>query len=171
MMVQKNEFLITLEKRFSCRNFKDDQISKEDLIQILEAGRLAPTAVNYQPQKIYVVESQEGLESLSKASRFTFNAKTILLVCHDSTISWHRRRDNKDHGIIDSSIVATHMMLMATSLGLGTTYVCSFDDYMIHELLGIPKHYEINCLLPIGYPVEIGPRNSRKSLEQIVEYI
>ncbi len=159
-----------IQERFSCRSFTADKVETEKIQAILEAARLAPTAVNYQPQRIYVVENPKLLESLNSASRFIFAAKTVFVVCYDTTKSWHRRSDGKDHGDIDATIVATHMMLAATALGLGSCYVCSFDKDKLKEILDIPQEYEISCILPIGYPKDVLPHNVRNEIEDFVIY-
>lgn len=172
MDLRKNNkgFFEVIEERFSCRSFTAEKITTEEINALLEAARLAPTAVNFQPQKIYVVENQNLLAKLNEATRFLFNAKTCFVVCYDTTESWHRKNDGKDHGDIDATIVATHMMLAATAIGLGSCYVCSFKKDMVREILGIPEEYEINCLLPVGYPKEVVPHNERKDIEDIVIY-
>lgn len=159
-----------IQERFSCRSFTAEKVETEKLQAILEAARLAPTAVNYQPQRIYVVENAKLLESLKEASRFIFDAKTVFVVCYDTTKSWHRRSDGKDHGDIDAAITATQMMLAATALGLGSCYVCSFNKDKLREILNIPTEYEINCILPVGYPKDILPHNVRNEIEDFVIY-
>ena len=74
------------------------------------------------------------------------------------------------YGEIDATIAATHLMLAATAIGLGSCYVCSFKEAMVREILDIPSEYEISCLLPVGYPKEIVPHNSRKDIEELVIY-
>ena len=74
------EFEKVIKERFSVRKFKDDKVSEELIQKILEAGNLAPTAKNYQPQKIYVVMSKEGLEKIDKASPCRYNAPVCLIV-------------------------------------------------------------------------------------------
>lgn len=165
------EFFEVLQQRFSCRSFQEKAIREEELLQILNAGRSAPTAVNRQPQRIFVVENVSCLEQLKEATRFTFDAKTILVVCHDPSASWHRKNDQKDHGMIDSSIVASFMMLAATALGIGSTYVCAFDEEKVKAILQIPGEYRINCLLPLGYPNESMKERNRKPLEETVQQI
>lgn len=59
--------------------FKNIQISKEDLNRILDAGMMSPTAKSLQPQKIYVVESQNGLKKLKDLTNYY--APTALIVC------------------------------------------------------------------------------------------
>ena len=61
-----------IKERFSTRMFKTKTLEKEKIEKILEAGRLAPTAKNNQPQKIYVVESIEGLEKIDKMLQFVY---------------------------------------------------------------------------------------------------
>ena len=63
---------------------------KEELDKILEAGRLAPTAKNNQPIKIYVVESAEGLNKIDKASRCRYAAPTVLLICGNKDEAYHK---------------------------------------------------------------------------------
>lgn len=159
-----------IEERFSCRSFTADKITTEEVQAILTAANLAPTAINLQPQVIYVVENPTLLEKLNEATRFVFDAKTVFVVCYDTTKSWHRRNDGKDHGDIDASIVATQMMLAATAMGIGSCYVCSFKKDKLKEILDIPDEYEVNCLLPVGYPKDILPHNERKELEDYVIY-
>ena len=53
------EFKDVIQNRYSCKDFSTQQIEKEKLMEILEAGRVAPTAKNLQEQKIYVVQSKE----------------------------------------------------------------------------------------------------------------
>ena len=164
------ELFEAIEKRFSCREFKDERIKRDELNKILEAGRLAPTACNNQPELIYVVESEPALEKLKNGSKYTFNSKTILVVCYNTCASWHRRYDSKDHGNIDAAIVAENMVLMATALGIGSCYVCAMKPDIIKEALDIPSEYEVVCMLPLGYPKEIKPHNTRKDLSDIIIY-
>lgn len=159
-----------IEERFSCRAFTAEKLTIEQIHTILKAANLAPTAVNYQPQRILVVENQVLLEKMKEATRFLFDAKTVFVVCYDKEESWKRRSDGKDHGDIDASIAATHMMLAATALGLGSCYVCSFKNDILRDILDIPANLEINCILPVGYPKDINSHASRKDIEDIVIY-
>ena len=77
------EFENVIRKRQATRKFSNQVVEKEKINNILEAGRIAPTAKNVQPIKIYVVESSEGLEKIDKASPCRYNAPIVLLVCGD----------------------------------------------------------------------------------------
>ena len=60
------DFFETINKRYSVRGFKDKKVEKEKLDQILEAGRRAPTGVNYQPIKIFVIDTEKNKELLKE---------------------------------------------------------------------------------------------------------
>ena len=145
-------FLELAKSRYSCRSFSNREVETEKIKKILEAGRVAPTAVNYQPQRILVIQNKEKLDKLSECTRYGWNAPLIMIICYDKNISWKRKYDNKDEGIVDASIVTTHMMLEAYSLGLGTTWIGAFNPDMVRKVYNIPDNFEIVALLPIGYP-------------------
>ncbi|GAE01364.1 nitroreductase [Clostridium botulinum B str. Osaka05] len=105
------DFINLAKERYSVRNFDAKKIEQEKLDLILKAGQLAPTAVNYQPQRILVIESNEALEKLKTCTIYHFNAPMALLICADKDEAWKRSYDGKSHTDIDGSIVATHMML------------------------------------------------------------
>lgn len=145
------ELLELFKKRYSCRGFEKREVEQEKIDMIMEAAAVAPTAVNKQPQRILVLRGEE-LKKVDECTRFGFDAPLNFLICYDKEQSWHRRSDNADHGMIDSAIVHTHMMLMAESLGLGTTWVCAFDEPKARELFNVPDNYVIEGFMPTGYP-------------------
>lgn len=55
------DFLEFARKRWSVRSYSSKPVEPEKINKILKASDIAPTAVNYQPQKIYVLESDEAL--------------------------------------------------------------------------------------------------------------
>lgn len=148
------DFLELAKKRYSVRKFSNQKIEKEKINLILEAGRIAPTAVNYQPQRILLLESDESLKKLKECTQFHFDAPLAMLICYDNTISWKRSFDNKDMGEVDATIVATQMMLEITNLNLGTTWVGHFDPKKIIDTFSLPENIIPVALFPIGYPDE-----------------
>ncbi|NSB12167.1 nitroreductase family protein [Clostridium beijerinckii] len=168
------KFIELAVKRYSVRSFDTKKISQEDLNLILKAGQLAPTAANRQPQRILVLESEEALAKLQTCTIYHFNAPLALLICADKNEAWERSYDGKVHTDIDGSIIATHMMLQAAELGLGSTWVGHFDPAAIREAFNIPTNLEPVCLLPIGYPSSEAKPNpnheKRKDISQTVFY-
>ncbi|MCE1247834.1 MAG: nitroreductase family protein [Firmicutes bacterium] len=148
------DFLDLAKERYSVRKFSGKKVEKEKLDKILEAGRLAPTAVNFQPQRILVLDSEENLAKLKECTQYHFNAPLAILVCYDKTVSWKRKHDNKDEGEIDASIVTTHMMMEIANLGLGSTWVGYFDPAAVIQAYGLPENIIPVAILPTGYPSE-----------------
>ena len=166
------EFEDIIRKRTAIRMFSSKKIEQEKLNKILEAGRLAPTAKNNQPIKIYIVNSDEGLEKIDKASKCRYGAKTILIVCGNKEEAYHK--ENYTTYEIDSCIVGTHMMLEATNLGVDNIWIEAFDEEILREEFNIPNELTPVLLMPLGYRSEDCPinplHNKRKTIESLVEY-
>lgn len=148
------KFIDLVEERYSMRSFSNKPVEKEKLDLVLKAGQLSPTACNNQPQRILVIEDEVALEKLKKCTAYHFNAPIALLICYDKNVSWKRKFDGDDSGVVDASIVTTHIMLQAVELGLGTTWVGCFDPNLIISEFGIPENLVPVALLPMGYPSE-----------------
>ena len=166
------EYETLIKKRSSTRKFSDKRVEKELLDKILDAGRLAPTAKNIQPIKIYVVETDDGLEKIDKSSPCRYGAKTVLVICGDKDKSY--KKGDLPIYIMDASIVATHMMLEATNLGIDNIWIEMFNNDILKEEFDIPDNLEPVCLLPIGYKSKLCPPSPfhkiRKSLDKLVIY-
>ena len=141
--------------RYSVRSFKDAPIKDEELNLILEAGRVAPTACNNQPQKIYVAKSEESRKKLASVCRCTFDAPVILVIGYDHTRDWKNKlMPGYESGETDAAIVCTHMMLQAFELGIGSCWVGYFNAQEVSDVLNLPENVTVSALLPIGYPAE-----------------
>ena len=166
------EFEDIIRKRTSVRKFSERRLEQEKLDKILEAGRLAPTAKNSQPIKIYVVKSEDGITKIDKASRCRYGASTVLIICGNKEEAYHKG-DYTTYEM-DSCIVATHMMLEATNIGVDNIWVELFDENILREEFNIPTEFTPVCLLPLGYKTEDCPVNplhdKRKKIEDLVEY-
>lgn len=168
------DFLKLAKKRYACRKYFDKQVEPEKLAQILEAGRVAPTGANRQPQRLVVVQSKEGMERLARCTR-DFGAPLAIIVCADTSEAWTRKYDGKVIGDIDASIVTDHMMLAAMSLGLDTLWICMFKPEAVREEFSLPPHVEPVNILLIGYgdgiPADPDRHDTlRKPLDETVFY-
>jgi nitroreductase len=172
-----NDILDIEKMRYTVRNYSNRELEKEKLDKILESGRWAPTAVNFQPQRIIVLNTEESLlivkefttfgyneyyaeiakecsdESKSKNS-YHYNARTALLVCYDKDVCWKHPETGELSGEIDATIVTTHMMLEAAAIGVGSSWISYFDSKKAKKLLNLPEKIEPVVLLLLGYPAE-----------------
>ena len=144
------DFLKLAKKRYACRKYLSRQVEPEKLELILEAGRVAPTGANRQPQRLVVVQSKEGMERLARCTR-DFGAPTAVIVCADTSEAWTRKYDGKNISDIDASIVTDHMMLAAASLNLDTLWICMFKPEAVREEFALPANVEPVNILLIGY--------------------
>lgn len=169
------EFLQLAEARYSVRKFSSRPVEKASLERILHAAQLAPTATNAQPQRLLVLTEAESLAKLSQCTKYHFHAPAAVIVCYDTRVCWVRKDyDGASSGIIDASIVTTHMMLAAVEEGLGTTWVMLFDPAALRELYALPDYIEPVAILPLGYPAEDSKPSPKheasRPLEDIVVY-
>ncbi len=148
------DFLKLATDRYSVRKFSDRPIEREKLERILEAGRVAPTACNKQPQRVVVIDSPSSVAKMRMCTGSHFGAPAGLLVCYDKTECWVRDYDGKPSGEVDASIVATHMMLEAAELGIGTTWVMHFIPEAVRCEFELLDNIEPVALLVMGYPAD-----------------
>lgn len=128
-------FLESAKARYSVRNFEDRTVEPEDMQKILEAANHAPTACNLQPQRIYVVQSEENIAKLNSLCKCIFGAKTVLMFTYNTDEEWKNPlEDGVRSGVEDVSIVATHVMMEAWELGIGSCWVNS------SQTAGLKKH-------------------------------
>lgn len=147
-------FLELAKARYSVRKYDQTPVGPLALNMILEAALCAPTAVNLQPQRVFVLSSPEQMEKISRCTPFRFGQPCVLMVGYDDRISWKRPYDGKDYGEVDASIAATQMMLEAADLGLGTTWIGHYDPAKLAEEFPMDEHIHIIGLITLGYPAE-----------------
>jgi len=158
--------------RYSLRKFKNLPVETDKLAKILEAGRIAPTAHNSQPQRIKVISEPAELTLVDKCTPCRYGAPLVLLVCYDKNVCWKRPYDGALSGEVDASIVTTHLMFAAQELGLGSVWVMHFDPAKTIEHFALPENIVPVAMLPLGYPAEDAkPSDShakRESLENML---
>ena len=171
-----NHFIRLAKARYSCRSFDTRPVEQEKLDLILEAGRVAPSAVNFQPWHFFVIREKEELERFYPVyHREWFRTATcVIVICADHSQSWKRKADGKDHADVDAAITTDHMTLQATELGLASCWICNFYVDKTREVLKLPDHMEPVVILPLGYPQDrTDPERhkvKRKPLSEIVSY-
>ncbi len=167
-----------LRKRKSVRSFSNKEIDRETILELLNAARIAPSAVNYQPWLFFVCSSNDIKDKIFECypRKWFENAPLYIVACVDKSESWKRAADNKDHGDIDVAIAVTHLILKATELGLGTCWVCNFDANALIHALDLDKTIEPVAIIPIGYPSdkvleEAEQPKKRKLVEEFTKWL
>ncbi len=164
------------ERRYSERYFDPQPVEQKKIDRILAAGRLAPTACNLQPQRIYVLQSEEALNKARGMRVSHFNAPLLMLVCYDAETAWRNPGDrwyeNYCSGEQDASIVAATMMYEAEELGVHSVWLRGFDSAEVADVFALPASHIPVMMFAMGYPSAVskpGPWHSqRKPLEETV---
>jgi len=162
-----------IKLRKSVRKYKRDPVPEESLKKILNAARMAPTAENFQPWKIIVVTDEDIKRKLVPAcnnQRFVAEAPIVLVACGLPDEAYPIMGGFMNSYPVDVAIVLDHLMLAATSEGLGTCWIGSFKEEKVAETVGVPQEAKVVALTPLGYPAEEMERTDRKNLTELVSY-
>ena len=149
--------------RRSVRHYKKKAVSEEVMKNILEAGRLAPSANNLQPWHFIVVTDQKLKEGLIRGTwnRFIKDAPVVIVGCGDRRDKW---------STVDVAIALENMVIAAAAQGVGSCWIGDFDEGKVKKLLNIPNHLKVIAMITLGYPDEEPEMPSKKKLEEIVHY-
>ncbi len=159
-----------VKKRRSIRKYQPFEIPEENLMRVLEAGRLSPSGGNQQPWHFILVTKPEAREKLRTAysANWFIEAPAILVVCADPFEAW-ARRDGEEYWKVDAAIAMQSMVLAATEEGLGTCWIGAFDEKEAKKALGIPEGVRVVAMTPLGYPAETkGEVQDRKPLGKVL---
>lgn len=150
------DFMDLAKQRYSVRAYKPSPVEREKLETIIQAGRIAPSAANKQPNHFLVLNTQNALDKLAKGTN-SYGAPLAIITCSDKTISWVRPYDKQSMADTDAAIATTHMMLCAQDIGLSSCWLTYFDPEIITSELNIPPNLEPKNILVIGYSADEAP--------------
>ncbi|MEI6753586.1 MAG: nitroreductase family protein [Paludibacter sp.] len=165
-----------ISHRESIRSYDPSKpVSKDVLLQILEAGRLAPSAANLQPWQFIMVSSLAKLAEVRETyPRAWFaDAPHVLIVVGNKEKTW-KRADGYNSIETDLTIAMDHLILAAESQGVGTCWIANFDYQALRSVLQLAENEVVFALTPLGYPKEGFEKKGlkiRKPLPEVVKYI
>jgi nitroreductase len=173
------DLLDTIRERKSIRKYKKDPVPEAVLLQVFEAGRLAPSWANTQTWRFILVSEAEtkarlleALTSNNPARQAFIDAPHIICLAAQKGISGLKKGEpvtNKgDWFMFDAGIAMEHIALAAWNFGLGTCHVGAFDAKKVEEVLEIPEGYAIVEMTPVGYPDEKPQPRPRKPLSELL---
>lgn len=165
-----------IERRRSIRRFGEGEVTDEELRQILDAARLAPSWKNRQPWRFVVVRSAEKREEIAQAvpegnsasKSIRAASAVIVLVGVPAEGETH---DGKDFYLVDCGIAGEHLHLEATELSIGTVWVSLLDGPQVCRVLGLPSGMECVAVFPLGRPLpdaEDRPHTGRRGFDEVV---
>jgi len=160
-----------LNKRISVRKYSDTYVEKNIVEKIMRGVIISPSACNLQPWRFIVISNDVLKKKLLPNWSWATEAPYMVVACGIHEKAWKRPFDGKDHTDIDIAIAMENLILLATEEGLGTCWICCFDEKIVSEALNLPEGMEPIALTPLGYPEENDDwvRN-RKDFTEIVEW-
>ncbi len=167
-------FLNFAKSRHSVRNYEEKEVEQVKIDEILEAGRIAPSAANKQPCRFLVLKEKESIKKLQKACN-SHGAPLVMVVCSNKHSVWVRPFDNASMIDIDASIATDHMMMCAQDLGLSSCWITYFKPDILRKEFKIPHELIPINILAIGYGKE-APKSieryaqDRNAMKDIVYY-
>lgn len=165
------DFSELVKSRHSVRKYSSSPVEEEKIQAILEAARLAPTAANKQPFRVFVVEGEALIRATAGAAgaySWLSSAPILLAVCGIPEKAW-KRKDGFSALETDVAIVMTHVVLQAADLGLGTCWLADFSPEVVREVLGLGDDLVPFALTPLGYPADTPSPKRRRPLSELVE--
>ena len=158
-----------IRARRSIRGYRPDPVDEDVLQRVLDAARVAPTAANRQPFQLIVVTDPSTRARLKEVydRDWFWTAPVIIVGCAEEARAW-QRTDGFNAAEVDVSIVMDHLILAATDEGLGTCWICHFDEARLKQILGIPDNVRVIALTPLGIPAAQPLPFQRKSLSELV---
>lgn len=172
-----NEVLRIIYERRAVRKYRDQAVDKKLIEQIIDAGRMAPSAMNRQLWKFYVLTDKKLIDSLSPTIVKVANkvlswahgidrTKTTDIIFHNAPVVIFVTAPKKNNwASLDIGMCCQNMMLAAKSLGLDT---CPIGFAKLLEktdkisILGLSSSEEIKLAIIVGYGDENPPVHERK---------
>ena len=149
-----------IRRRRSIRRYKQEAISKEVLLEVVEAGRCAPSAANRQPVEFVIVNSEERRNEIFAQLAWAAYvqprrdppagkqpvAYIIVLV--------NTERAMAKFGSVDAAAAIENILLAAQGNQIGSCWLGSIKREKVREILEIPDKYDIDSVVALGYPDE-----------------
>ena len=158
--------LTAIAERHSTRKFTSNPVPQSILEQIVDAGRLAPTAMNEQPWAFVVVtdgSTRQRLADLTDYGRFIADAGACVAVfCRDTK-----------YYLEDGCAATANILVAATALGVQSCWVAGDKKAYarrVAELLGVPAEYKLIALLALGYAAAPGGPRSKRRLDEVLHW-
>jgi len=166
------EFYETLRHRRSIRGYMPVPVPEAVLGRLAEAVSLAPSACNNQPIRFLFISHPETRARVCECypRPWLKQAPMIVVALGHREAAWRRFNGTSAHPI-DVSIALEHLVLAAAAEGLGTCWICAFDQEALRQALRLPDCWEVVAMTPLGRPAVAPDRQTRKPIGDIVERI
>lgn len=149
------DFDEVIRRRHSVRSYLPHPPSNADIVKILEAADMAPSAGGLKARQIFVITSEPLRKKLAAASldqEFIAEAPVVVLFCSDlERIAEYGDRGRDLYCIQDTAAAVENALLKAVDLGLGACWVGAFHEDEVSHICGLPAWLRPTALVTIGF--------------------
>ncbi len=159
-----------IKKRRSVRNYDSKKVPRDLLAQLIEGAIWAPTGSNIQPWYFGLVDDALVIDQIIDFSPGLLgNPLNLVVLCSDKLRAYEKGAElGRDTlCIMDLSMAAQNILLVATEIGLATCCVKSFNQRAVNKILKLPEHIQAELIISVGYTQKEPPRPSRRSREEV----
>jgi nitroreductase len=158
-----------IKARYSCRSYKNDPVSNDLLKSIFEAARFSHSASNRQEWRFVVVTDREKITRISDEAgdQGWWKTAPVIVACCADTNNYVMPCRQAAY-TVDLSIIMEQIILLAAENGLASCWLGAFNEDVVKDICGMPKHIRIVGLITMGYPADAPKEKSRLRLDQIL---
>lgn len=161
---------ICIKKTCQVKTYLDKDVKHKDIAKILDAAHFAPSSGNTQNWRFIIVKSQEIKEKIARAcldQLWMQEASVVIVVCSDnSNLKSLYQKKWKKYSRENCAAAVQNMILQATSLGLSSCWIRSFNELRLKNILKIPDNVSVESVVTVGYSNE-RPKETRHKLEEL----
>ena len=168
VVVMKSPVLEAIYRRRSIREYTTEEIDRELLLQIVEAGLWAPSGLNNQPWRFVIVRNDDMREQLAGQTHYGHivrAAQGLIVVYLDKEAMYDPVKDQQSAGAC-----IQNMLLAAEALGLGAVWLGQIlkNKGEVNRILGLDSHLDLMAVVAIGYPLHRNQSSQRKELQEVI---
>jgi len=164
-----------LAARRSIRSYKEEQVSRDLILDLIKAAETAPSAGNLRARKYVVVTNTQMRKALAVSAYGQSQLETapvLVVVCADVSRSSKRYGDRGSlYSIQDAAAATMCLLLAAYDSGLGACWNGAFDDQIVRDALNLAKDVLPVAILSIGWPAEVPRAPPARNLDEVVSWI
>ena len=158
------ETLECITQRRSVRKFTDQEVSNEQLKELMQAARYAPSWANTQCWEFVIVRDAAIKEKLAEtlpegnpARKAALSAPVLLVACGKlGTSGFYEGKAATSKGdnwyLYDVGLATQNISLAAHAMGLGSVILGLFDTDAAGKILNLPDSVKVVSMMPLGVP-------------------
>ena len=162
------DILEAIRRRRSIREYTAEEVGREELLQIVEAGLWAPSGLNNQPWRFVIIRDAAVRGQLAEQTRYghiVTAAKALIAVYLDEEVMYDPVKDHQSAGAC-----IQNMLLATEALGLGAVWLGQIlkNKGEVNRILGLDDHLDLMAVVAIGHPLHRNQRSQRKRLPEVI---